>query len=234
MKKGFYLLLLIPVFLWASCSLVSQEKELIRQREIKINDKNIKSKDGEVIIDGTTFEANELPTITSRKSSKEESKTAADGSQINTMFDGFGNKTEIRAFPDNLLVQCIISRTFADGRKQIFVYGQNGEVKILPEDMSDRVLSSSGNDLARSAGIFTGRKPRTVPTPLQNTELPPTTVPTQQSEIEKSLSPDAPLVSKENKISTEKKKTTEKSISIDVQKLELQAKKRQPKDQQKN
>lgn len=155
--------------LFASCAEEKQKEDTsAKKNEVVFKDKYTTTKDGEIIIDGTDSEGIIAPIITSQKSLKELPKTALDGSQISTMFDAFGNKTEIRTFTNNLLVQSVIARTFADGRRQIFVYGQNGEVRNLPEYLYNRVSTASGNFLANSAGIFTGRKISVLPTPEES------------------------------------------------------------------
>jgi hypothetical protein len=231
--KYFYGLLCGLVFLLASCSMGKQnEVNLAKIKEVTINDGYKTTKKGELIIDDTSLEGKQPPIVTSRKSSKEPPKTAADGSQISTMYDGFGNKTEIRTFAEHPLIQCIVSRTFADGRKNIFVYGQNGEVRNLPEYLYDKVLSSSGYELARSAGIFMGRKLRNIEISAQNSES--TTDLTIQTI--KNTSPISEILEKTvEKNDPEKEiKPDGKVIWSDLQKLELQAKKRQPEDQKRN
>lgn len=108
-----------------------------------------------------------------RAASQERTRIAADGSQITTMYDGFGNKTETRFFNDNFLLQDIMLRTSVKGEKQIFVFGQNGTVINLPVDMADKVLTAPANELAVAAGISEGRKAQTIENSQMNRPLTP-------------------------------------------------------------
>ncbi|HXG85595.1 MAG TPA: hypothetical protein VNI84_16345, partial [Pyrinomonadaceae bacterium] len=76
---------------------------------------------------------------------------------ISTTFDRYGNRTETRTFDNNPRLAFIILRTSLKGKKQVFVYGQNGDVKSLPENMLDKILTATANDLAAAAGISEGR-----------------------------------------------------------------------------
>ena len=79
-------------------------------------------------------------------------------SEVTVLYDSFGNKIETRAFNDDPLINVIMIRTPVSGNKSVFVFAQNGEVKNLPEDMAERVLSIPGSEIARNAGIFEGKK----------------------------------------------------------------------------
>lgn len=191
-----------------------------RQNEIIIRNTSKTSGDGTILIDGNDAAAVQPPTVTSRRSIIEAPRSVADGSQISTMYDGFGNKTEIRTFSNNLLVHSITVRTFTDGRRRIFVYGQNGDVRSLPEDSYEKVLTDSGNSLANSAGIFTGR---VVPTPPQRQELaesspnpPVSDTPPQTNQTVETSEPqitDAPQVQKEKDPSENDKKARRRLLS---------------------
>jgi len=213
MYKYFYVSALIFAVLFVSCADEKQTEDTsAKKNEVVFKDKYATTKDGEIIIDGTDSEGITAPIITSQKSLKELPKTALDGSQISTMYDAFGNKTEIRTFTNNLLVQSVIVRTFSDGRCQIFVYGQNGEVRNLPENLYNRVSTASGNFLANAAGIFTGRKNGVAPTPEESL---PTLLTVPASPVDKPPQiADAPETIKE-------KQPIKKNLSADLQKLEL-------------
>ena len=101
------------------------------------------------------------------------------------MYDGFGNKTETRFFDNNLLLQNIIVRTSVKGEKQIFVFGQNGEVKQeLPAEMASKVLTAPANELATAAGIYEGRKQRKMPIENQQMNKPLTPLPSSAFPIQ--------------------------------------------------
>jgi hypothetical protein len=47
----------------------------------------------------------------------------------------------------------VILKTTGEGYREVFVYGQNGTVKQLPENMLDKVTTASADEIADSAGI---------------------------------------------------------------------------------
>jgi len=219
MCKYFYFLVFSAIF-FTSCAGEGQtEKKFSAKNEVVIKDKYKTVNDGEIVIDGTDLEDKTAPIATSQKSLKELPRTAFDGSQISTMYDGFGNKTEIRTFSNNLLVQSVIAKSFADGQKRIFVYGQNGEVKNLTEDYYEKALTAPGDFLANSAGIFTGRINIVLQTSEEKSDS-PTLLPVPAFPVNK------PQIADEPEIITEKQ-PKKNNILADLQKLELKPKKKQ-------
>ena len=57
----------------------------------------------------------------------------------------------------------VISSAGVNGQKKVFVYGNNGDVKYLPPNMMDKVMTAPANTLAKSAGIFNGRDSESEP-----------------------------------------------------------------------
>lgn len=76
-----------------------------------------------------------------------------DNSEINTMYDSYGNKTETRIFSGHPLIRLIIIRTSPNGSKTAVVYSQSGEAKKLPEEILEKVLTVNPNEIARAAEI---------------------------------------------------------------------------------
>ena len=169
MRNKFCFLIIVLLSLLASCS---SFKGSSAQEEVVFDDGHKSSTANEVIIDDKTFQSKEDTSAIVRKSSPETNQTAKDGSQINVMYDNFGNKTETRTF-NNTVLKFVLLRTSADGSRQVFVYGQNGEVKSLPKNMLDRVSTAPSNELASSAGISESFKE--APSFVKNTQLPNTT-----------------------------------------------------------
>lgn len=137
-------------------------KEIILDDGYKTNDQN------EVIIDDKDFQGKYTPVKTSAASRQEKTEMTDDGSQITTMYDGFGNKTETRNFGSHNRLQLVVIRTAADGRRQVLVYGRNGEVKDLPANLFDRALSASADEIADSTGIYQSFKETYKPVITQN------------------------------------------------------------------
>jgi hypothetical protein len=84
---------------------------------------------------------------------RETTATASDGSTITTVFDRYGNKSETRYFDSNSRLHFIILKTTSEGYREVFVYGRDGTVKQLPENMLDKVTTASADQIANSAGI---------------------------------------------------------------------------------
>ena len=160
MKK--LLLIIICCFIATSCS-VSDRLSRVNKKEVFINDNYRTTKEGDILIDDRDFEHSQTPIFTSRAGFQETPKSSTDNSQISVMIDGFGNKTETRLFSNHPLLQRIVVRTFVNGQKKVFVYGNNGDVKHLPPNMMDKVMTASANTLAKSAGIFNGRDSESEP-----------------------------------------------------------------------
>ncbi|HLM62499.1 MAG TPA: hypothetical protein VK308_16985 [Pyrinomonadaceae bacterium] len=105
----------------------------------------------------------------SGRNSRETAKTLDDNSVIKTIYDGMGNKKESRCFNNHPRVMCVILRSSADGKRFIQVYGQNGYVKELEEDMYDRVLNASADEIADLADIYITSAPATQTARSENT-----------------------------------------------------------------
>jgi len=143
------------VTLVASCanSSISGDKSA-NSEEVIFDDGYKTSDDNEIIIDENDFGNQERAGWTSDANSQETIKIAFDNSKITTVFDRYGNKTETRNFNNNPRLAFIVLRTSATGGKQVFVYGQNGDVKSLPENMLDKILTAPADEIANSAGIY--------------------------------------------------------------------------------
>lgn len=113
-----------------------------------------KTKD-EIVIGDADFIAVSTSNAGEKISSSELTKIASDSSRIDTMYDGYGNRTDTRCFNYHPRIKCVLVRSAAgrDGQKQIFVYARSGEVKKLSEEMSDKVLTLPANEIASAAGI---------------------------------------------------------------------------------
>ena len=120
--------------------------ELTSNRQSNISLPNIQS------VELFAFEAQ--PIYLSGKSFTESPKNNSDNSQINTMFDGFGNKTEMRCLNNDPILKCIRLKTSAAGYKQATVFGKHGEIKTLPDEMSDRAMTADASFVASAAGIY--------------------------------------------------------------------------------
>lgn len=168
MSIKFWFFTILCLFLLTSCSDSSNSEISSTADEVVIDDGYKTTAAGEIIIDDSDFDNKKEAGSVARESSRATTRTIADGSQIETIYDSYGNKTEKRTFNNDTL-RFILIKTSAEGNRQIFVYGQNGDVKSLPENMTDKVLTASSNEVASSAAIY---KALSEPTYTQNTQSP--------------------------------------------------------------
>lgn len=157
MKFSVCLSIVIFVSLSLACSSRSAEsEEVFIDDGYKTGDK-IADKE-EIVFNDLSFEGKNSTASQSRSGSQGITRIAPDSSQIKTMYDAFGNKTETRIFDGNPLLQVIAVRTSVNGDKQVSVFGQNGTVATLPAGMLDKILTAPASELAAAAGIFEGRR----------------------------------------------------------------------------
>jgi len=143
----------VSLLISCACSSINKDKSA-NSEEVIFDDGYNTSAKNEIIFDDIDFEGQERTVSASGGNSKEIIKIASDSSKISTTFDRYGNKTEKRTFNYNPRLAFIIFRTSPEGIKQVFIYGQNGDVKSLPENMLDKVLTASADEIANSAGIY--------------------------------------------------------------------------------
>ena len=127
---------------------------------------------GEVFINDSSVSSDGKYSSKVIRENNESTVTADDGSQINTTYDAFGNKTEIRKFFNNPRLTQVLLRTSVEGERQIYVYGQNGEVEPLPQNMLDRAMVASGDEIAAAAGITSVKQQRMTPAFTEIKRLP--------------------------------------------------------------
>jgi len=118
-------------------------------------------------------ESTEPMVTTAEPSTQDTPKMGTFGSEIRAMTDGFGDRTETRTFWDHPLIQRLILRTSKDGQKMGFVYGLNGDVKLLPADALDKAITLSPDLLAKAAGITEGKRPNLPNAADPNLTIPP-------------------------------------------------------------
>ena len=115
---------------------------------------------------------NEKNSAVSGKESREETKVLDDNSKLDIMYDGFGNKTEARCFVNHPRLTCVVLSSAVSGQRKVLVYGQNGDIKELPEILLDKVTTASGDEIANSAGIYAARQQKTHSKDAQTTLAP--------------------------------------------------------------
>lgn len=229
MNRGLYFLAIIIVFLSAACAGADDSARL---EEVVIDDGYKTTSANEIIIDDEDLEGKGQTISASNGGSRDMTKIAADNSKISVMFDRFGNKTETRNFNYHPRLAFILMRTSADGKRKVFVYGQNGEVNGLPENMLDRVLTASAEEIANAANIReivraaptlaqNNQSPENVPLrPLPSSNFPVQTPPAPPIPVEEPAVPQQPAADTADETPEEEKETPtrEKTESVTINK----------------
>lgn len=163
-------LFIIPLVFFAACA--RKERAVV---DLSRNEKIIEVKQDEVSID----DAERKNMITAGQSSQTAPQKMSDNSEITVMYDGYGNKLEKRYFKGHPRVNSVLIRTAADGRREILVYGQNGEKTSVDGELSNRLMKASADEIANAAKIYESRsiyKTRKMPVVEQPRPQPPPTV----------------------------------------------------------
>ena len=152
--------------------------------------------EGEVIFDDSALQDfNQVNPVTI-EGMEEQTKILGDSSKLTIMYDRYGNKIENRSFGYHPRLTFIVLQTSASGQKQVFVYGQNGEVKSLPETMLNKVFTASADEIANAAGIYQVKREATSftpvnPQPVEQTTLKP--LPSSEFTIQNQSSEPVPV-----------------------------------------
>jgi hypothetical protein len=150
-KLKFLFLLITATLFFSACS---KTEDTAAQEEIVIHD-HTKTSGDEIVI--TNNDVEKVKAATPNKKFEDYTTKAPDGSKIATAFDSFGNKSETRCF-NSSRINCLVMKTLADGTREAQVFGQNGLTKNLPENMLDRALTASADEIADSVRIYAAFK----------------------------------------------------------------------------
>lgn len=116
--------------------------EGFKGNELVINDSDFENKTVQVQHDGrTTFEPKRI---------------LGDKSEVETMIDGFGNRTEKRTFVGHPRLRYLLLRSNIDGTKTVTVYGYGSDTKALDE-LAERAMSASPDEIANAAKLYATR-----------------------------------------------------------------------------
>lgn len=197
MKYNYCLVLIIAVCIYASYANIQNFNASLAGEEFAavVNDYVNKAQNRGLVNEKSPADR-EKNSLASGNSSQEQTKILDDNSKLNTMYDGSGNKTEARCFNNHPRLTCVVLSSAVNGKRQVLVYGQNGDIKELPEDMIDKVTTASGDEIANSAGVYAARQQTTQSAYAQTTPVPtlPATVrPTEGSQSSLQNSPGAQI-----------------------------------------
>lgn len=142
------------------------------------------------------------PVRTTAKAYKEITKIESDNSTVETMYDNHGNKTESRYFNNNPVLKMIVLRTKLNGETEAVIYGQNGDIKIAPPELVEKIMKSSAKDIAKAVEIKEGSIYNEIPAMLAATKPAPEPTPFSLFQNPATETP-APVVKTENVIETE-------------------------------
>lgn len=148
----FCLFLLSVTALFSACS----QSRAVNSGEVVLEEKT-ENLAGGVVLTDKTEEIQSSQEADTRKPAVEPTLTFADKSELVTMFDGYGNKTETRYFKGHPRLQLVTIRTAAGGMKQVIVYGFGSDVKMMPEEFAEKALTASATEIANAAELKTTR-----------------------------------------------------------------------------
>lgn len=120
--------------------------------EVVIRDKSNEPAGSEVYINDADLKKGSQTILTVQETTQQPKRRLADRSEIETLTDGFGNKTESRYFENHPRLRLVVLRTTADGRREVTVYGNGGDTKIVPE-LNDTALTASDEEIANAAKL---------------------------------------------------------------------------------
>ena len=196
------LLILIFTLCFSACASVENN---IVQKEIVIDD-GFKPVSNYVEINDNDIKSIERQQLVQKIKNKDSRSILPDKSEVETLIDGFGNKTETRRFKDNLRLKLLVLRTSVGGTKEVTVYGYGSDSIKIVYDLGDKALTASGDEIANAAKLNTTRndleannftkKPKTETIkiqPIKNLQSSPeTTQPEKTDKTSISDSSDAP------------------------------------------
>ena len=154
MNSKIFIFLLFAVSL-AAISSACATVESSPQKEVVFEDK-VKKSGKEILISDSDLKKEPTQISTSKEAKQESKRMLADKSEVETLIDGFGNKTETRYFKDNPRLRFIILRTSFDGTKVVTVYGYGRDTQTF-DDMGDKALTASGDEIANAANLTATR-----------------------------------------------------------------------------
>ncbi len=141
------LVLFVSIFLSGCTNAESKSSEEV------VIDSSSNGSSNEVYITNADVKSENQQISTTQISAQNESTILSDNSKVETLVDGFGNRTQTRYFPGHPRLRLLILRTSAAGKQEVTVYGNAGDTKIVP-DLGDKALTASGDEIANAAQLF--------------------------------------------------------------------------------
>ncbi|HEY0461549.1 MAG TPA: hypothetical protein VGC97_20600 [Pyrinomonadaceae bacterium] len=191
---AFILLALFSPLLLAGCTKVESKAP----EEVVIDGKQPSD---EIVINNSDLKKEEQLITISKKAEQLPKRTLGDKSEVETLVDGFGNKTERRSFAGHSRLRFVILQTSADGVQEVTVYGYGGEIKVV-QGLGDNALTASADEIANTAQLsktrsetgsinfLKGRRSETQSAPLQ--PLPSSSFQKPNAQVYQPVQPAAP------------------------------------------
>lgn len=148
MKKIFPFLTILFALLISGCSSAVEETTVVNMSDVSINKSSM-----ETVNNSNPANANSAPVSTFGERPQDSEKALSDGSTLYTTFDSYGNKIETRKFSNDPVIASLMIITGTDGTKRLEAYGQTGEKRPLPQNLTDRAYEISSVEIAASTGL---------------------------------------------------------------------------------
>ncbi len=149
---NFLLLAVFSSVLFSACTNVESKTS----EEVVFDSSSKPANDEVVITDSDLKDKTNKQISTDRESTELAKRVLSDKSEVETLVDGFGNKVETRYFVGHPRLRLIILRTSVDGKQEATVYGYGTDTKIV-EDLGDKAITGSGDEIANTAGLLATR-----------------------------------------------------------------------------
>jgi hypothetical protein len=121
--------------------------------EIKIDEG---FKGNELVITDSDFDNKSIQIEHDGRTAIEPKRVLNDKSEVESMVDGFGNRTEKRTFMGHPRLRYVLVRTKIDGSRTVTVYGFGSDTTSLDE-IGERALTASPDEIANAAKLYATR-----------------------------------------------------------------------------
>lgn len=197
---------IFPLILFLTFSAFFTACTSIKSTELKEVTFEERNENGEIVVTEEDLHPKQL--LTSKGNRTDPNLTLNDKSEIVTMYDGYGNKTQTRYFKGHSRVQLVVVRSGTDKTKQVFVYGFDDETIQMDDKFSEVALSGSGDEIANAAGLKTNR-------PFKSSLLSVKPTPIPNNKETETLSAESLTQTQQSEIVTPKEQTNDSKNSLD-------------------
>jgi hypothetical protein len=108
----------------------------------------------EIVMDDLSAEEREKLLKSSGINLKENKYLSDNLSRVEISYDNFGIRVERQYYNNLPNIKYIAVHTFPNGSKQVFIYGANGSVRSLSENMMNEIAKASPDQLTGDAPVY--------------------------------------------------------------------------------